>query len=82
MIFNFLFLLMLVNVILIYILLMFKNFTDLNSYYCLESRNYSQIIFGLYGNNHPFSYYSLFFRYCQNTTENNNSCYSVEEIKK
>ena len=60
----------------------FKNFTDLNSYYCLEPRNYSQTIYGLYGNIYPFSYYSFTARYCKNTTENNNSCYSVEESKK
>ena len=60
----------------------FKNFTDLNSYYCLEPRNYSQTIYGLYGNIYPFSYYSFTARYCKNTTENNNSCYSIEESKK
>ena len=59
----------------------FFGINNLSSFYCLEPRNYSQTIYGLYGNNHPFSYYSLTFRYCKNTTENNNSCYSVEESK-
>ena len=59
----------------------FKNFTDLNSYYCLEPRNSSQTIYGLYGNIYPFSYYSFTARYCKNSTENNNSCYSLEKIE-
>ncbi len=59
----------------------FKDFTDLNSYYCLEPRNSSQTIYGLYGNIYPFSYYSFTARYCKNSTENNNSCYSIDEIK-
>ena len=59
----------------------FRNISDLNSYYCLEPRNYSQTIYGLYGNIYPFSYYSFTARYCQNSTENNNSCYSIDDIK-
>ena len=60
---------------------MFKNWTELNTYYCIEPRNSSQTIYGLYGNLYPFSYYSFTFRQCKNTTENNNSCYSYEEMK-
>ena len=59
----------------------FKNIIDLNTYYCLEPRNSSQTIYGIYGNRYPFSYYSLTLRYCKNSTENNNSCYSVEKIE-
>ena len=59
----------------------FKNITDLNTYYCLEQRNSSQTIYGIYGNINPFSYYSLTLRYCKNSTENNNSCYSYEKIE-
>ncbi len=59
----------------------FENFHNLSSYYCLLPRNYSQTIYGLYGNIYPFSYYSFTLRYCKNSTENNNSCYSYEEIK-
>ena len=59
----------------------FRNISDLNSYYCLEPRNYSQTIYGLYGNIYPFSYYSFTVRYCQNSTENNNICYSIDDIK-
>ena len=59
----------------------FQNFTDLNSYYCLEPRNSSQTLYGLYGNIYPFSYYSFTARYCKNSTENNNSCYSLDDIK-
>jgi hypothetical protein len=32
-------------------------------------------------NIYPFSYYSLTLRYYKNTTENNNSCYSIDYIK-
>ena len=60
---------------------MFKNWTELNTYYCIEPRNSSQTIYGLYGNLYPFSYYSFTVRQCINTTENNNSCYSYEEMK-
>ena len=59
----------------------FKNIIDLNTYYCLEQRNSSQTIYGIYGNIYPFSYYSLTLRYCKNSTENNNSCYSYEKIE-
>ena len=54
---------------------------DLNSYYCLKPRNYNQTIYGLYGNYYPFSYYSFTIRYCDNNTQNNNSCYSIEQIE-
>ena len=54
---------------------------DLNSYYCLKPRNYNQTIYGLYGNYYPFSYYSFTLRYCGNNTQNNNFCYSIEEIE-
>ncbi len=60
---------------------LFKNWIELNTYYCIEPRNYSQTIYGLYGNLYPFSYYSFTIRHCINTTENNNSCYSLDEIK-
>jgi hypothetical protein len=59
----------------------FENFQNLDSYYCLEPRNYSQTIYGIYGSYYPFSYYSFTLKYCENTTENNNSCYSLEDIK-
>ena len=59
----------------------FENFHNLSSYYCLLPRNYSQTIYGLYGNIYPFSYYSFTLRYCKNSSENNNSCYSYEEMK-
>ena len=59
----------------------FKNISDLNTYYCIEPRNSSQTIYGLYGNRYPFSYYSFTVRHCKNTTENNNSCYSYEQMK-
>ena len=59
----------------------FVNFENLSSYYCLEPRNYSQTLYGLYGNIYPFSYYSFTLRYCKNTTENNNNCYSIENIE-
>ena len=59
----------------------FKNISDLNTYYCLEPRNSSQTIYGLYGNIYPFSYYSFTARFCKNSTENNNSCYSLEKIE-
>ena len=59
----------------------FENFQNLSTYYCIEPRNYSQTIYGLYGNSYPFSYYSFTLRYCLNTTENNNSCYSINNIK-
>ena len=59
----------------------FLDFKNLNTYYCIEPRNYSQTIYGLYGNSYPFSYYSFTLRYCLNTTENNNSCYSINNIK-
>ena len=61
---------------------LFKNWIELNTYYCIEPRNYSQTIYGLYGNLYPFSYYSFTIRHCINTTENNNSCYSLDDIKK
>ena len=59
----------------------FQDFANLSSYYCIMPRNYSQTIYGLYGNYYPFSFYSFTFRYCKNTTENNNYCYSLEENK-
>ena len=59
----------------------FENFENLSSYYCIMPRNYSQTIYGLYGNYYPFSFYSFTFRYCKNTTENNNFCYSLEDSK-
>jgi len=59
----------------------FTNFKDLETYYCIEPRNYSQTIFGLYGNTFPFSYYSFTVRYCLNKTENDNFCYSIDDIK-
>ena len=59
----------------------FEKFENLSSYYCILPRNYSQTIYGLYGNYYPFSFYSFTFRYCKNTTENNNYCYSLEDSK-
>ena len=59
----------------------FQNFKNLTTYYCINPRNYSQTIYGLYGNSYPFSYYSFTLRFCLNTTENNNSCYSISDIK-
>ena len=53
----------------------------METYYCIEPRNYSQTIFGLYGNTFPFSYYSFTVRYCLNKTENDNFCYSIDDIK-
>ena len=58
----------------------FINIQNLSSYYCLQPRNYSQTIYGLYGNYNPFSYYSFTFRFCKNSTQNNNFCYSKEDI--
>ena len=60
---------------------LFKDIENLKSYYCIEPRNYTQTIYGLYGSYYPFSYYSFTIRYCSNTTENNNFCYSIDEIK-
>ncbi len=60
---------------------LFKDIENLNTYYCIEPRNYSQTIYGFYGSYYPFSYYSFTMRYCSNTTQNNNSCYSISEIK-
>ena len=59
----------------------FEDFKDLNTYYCIEPRNSSQTIYGIYGNIYPFSYYSFTARYCRNTTENNNFCQPAEEIQ-
>ena len=59
----------------------FEDFKDLNTYYCIEPRNSSQTIYGIYGNIYPFSYYSFTARYCKNTTENNNFCEPIEQIK-
>jgi len=59
----------------------FENFKDLNTYYCIEPRNSSQTIYGIYGNIHPFSYYSFTVRYCKNTTDNNNFCYPFEQTQ-
>ena len=59
----------------------FKNIQDLNSYYCLSLRNSSETIYGVYGSVFPFSYYSITLRFCKNTTENNNSCYTINQIK-
>ena len=59
----------------------FEDFKDLNTYYCIEPRNSSQTIYGIYGNIFPFSYYSFTARYCQNTTENNNFCDPIEQIQ-
>ena len=58
----------------------FLNYKELDKYYCITPRNYSQTIYGLYGNVYPFSYYSFTIRKCKNTTENNNKCYSEDEI--
>ncbi len=58
----------------------FINFPELNNYYCITPRNSSQTIYGLYGNVYPFSYYSFTVRRCLNSTENNNNCYSNDEI--
>ena len=59
----------------------FLNYKELDKYYCITPRNYSQTIYGFYGSYYPFSYYSFTMRYCSNTTQNNNSCYSISEIK-
>ena len=59
----------------------FNNFNNINSYYCLDLRNNTQTIYGIYGDKNPFSYYSFNLEYCHNSTENNNSCYSIHEIK-
>ena len=59
----------------------FDKFENLSSYYCLLPRNYSQTIYGLYGNYYPFSFYSFTFRYCKNTTENNDFCYPLDDMK-
>ena len=59
----------------------FHNFNNINSYYCLDLRNSSQTIYGIYDDKNPFSYYSFNLEYCHNSTENNNSCYSINEIK-
>ena len=59
----------------------FEKFENLSSYYCIKPRNYSQTIYGLYGNYYPFSFYSFTLRYCKNTSENENFCYSMDTIK-
>ena len=58
----------------------FIDFPELNKYYCISPRNSSQTIYGLYGNVYPFSYYSFTVRKCLNSTENNNICYSNDQI--
>ncbi len=59
----------------------FNGINNINTYYCLDLRDSSQTIYGIYGDKNPFSYYSFSLEYCHNSTENNNSCYSIDEIK-
>ena len=59
----------------------FINFPNLNTYYCLKKRDYTENIYGIYKNSNPFSYYSFNLNYCYNSIENNNTCYSISDIK-
>ncbi len=59
----------------------FKNIPDLETYYCPDIRNYNQTIYGLYGENKPFSYLHFYIIQCTNETMNN-TCFDIDYINK
>lgn len=59
---------------------LFKNLTDLNTFYCAVPRNYNQTIHGVYGSTTLFGYYHFYISMCLNQTEQDN-CLEKDAIK-
>ena len=57
----------------------FSKISSLDSYYCPIQRLKNQSLFGIYGDNHPFIYYTFYFSKCENITHNN-LCLPKEKI--
>lgn len=51
---------------------LFKNLTDLNTFYCAIPRDYNQSIHGVYGSTALFGYYHFYISMCLNQTEQDN----------
>lgn len=57
---------------------LFKNITDLNTFYCPKLRPYNETIYGRYGDLNPFGYYHFYITMCVDKE----SCLPLPEIKK
>ena len=57
----------------------FSKISSLDSYYCPIQRLKNQSLLGIYGDNHPFIYYTFYFSKCENITHNN-LCLPKEKI--
>ena len=60
---------------------LFKEISDLNTYYCPDLRDYNQTIYGIYGGTKPFSYIHFYFVQCLNESMNN-TCFDEDYINK
>ena len=51
---------------------LFKDLSDLDTFFCPVLRKYNQTVYGLYGNVQPFGYYHFVISKCINYTDNDN----------
>ena len=50
---------------------LFANLTDISTFFCPVMRNYTQTIYGIYGNTNPFSYYHFVIYKCSESNGGN-----------
>ena len=50
---------------------LFVNLTDISTFFCPVMRNYTQTIYGIYGNTNPFSYYNFVIYKCSESNGGN-----------
>lgn len=60
---------------------LFKNISDLDSFFCPVMRMDNQSVIGIYGGEQVFQYYHFYITMCMNSTENSN-CYDDATITK
>ena len=60
----------------------FKKMNDINTYFCPINRLNNQSLLGIYGNSKPFIYHNFYLSKCINSSLNNNSCKTEDEIEK
>ena len=58
---------------------LFKNYTDISTFYCPILRKSNQTIYGIYGNNFPFSYYHFYIYLCVNKEESDD-CLPIDDV--
>ena len=58
---------------------LFQHYEDIGSFYCPAPREKNLTIYGIYGNNSPFSYYHFYFYLCLNQTKGE-ECMPVDKI--